>query len=286
MKNETNEKKYHGGLYSLSQGMKDISVSENNKKNELPIGTVLQLNGYSNPQYVIVKNYGINGSYSHYGSQYVCVDLESYQQVERSAFELKWLSEKADNRIQIYITNEIKPASDVVSLLEKSEIKRKHQEDVKAFDVSEHQRLIEKGKELFAKVIPTEAKSIIVATYEVDDCDLQSDYFSTKTTKTVVIGWSKHNRDIFSELRKAAANFEPTKELAIPSTVDRSENPKTEQNAKYWHPSDEHREKYSMGAGYYLGSDRYRTGWKIRKENIGDDTYYYLGKWGYREVRP
>ena len=31
----------------------------------------------------------------------------------------------------------------------------------------------------------------------------------------------------------------------------------------------EHRHKYSMGAGYFLGADRYDSGWKIRKVPIG-----------------
>jgi len=33
-------------LYEISNSMKDISVKSNDPKNNLPIGTVLRLNGY------------------------------------------------------------------------------------------------------------------------------------------------------------------------------------------------------------------------------------------------
>lgn len=38
-------------------------------KDDLPVGTILQLNGYSNPKYVISKNMGINPRYESYGSR-------------------------------------------------------------------------------------------------------------------------------------------------------------------------------------------------------------------------
>jgi hypothetical protein len=65
------------------------------------------------------------------------------------------------------------------------------------------------------------------------------------------LGFSRHVRDLFGEMRKYAPNFEETAYLA-------------EENEDY-----EQREKYSGGAGYYLGAHRHR-GWIIRKERIGD----------------
>lgn len=56
-----------------------------------------------------------------------------------------------------------------------------------------------------------------------------TDYYAHSTQRTVIIGFSKHKRDIFSEMRKHASNFEETAYLAEP-------------NEDY-----EHREKYSMG---------------------------------------
>lgn len=99
--------------------------------------------------------------------------------------------------------------------------------------------------------IPDWARAVIVAEFEEDRCDSMTDYYATAITRAVVIGFSRHGRDLFPELRKAAAKFPPTAEL--------SRAPK----------SAEHREKYSMGAGYYLKNDgAYSTGWKIRKHGI------------------
>lgn len=106
-----------------------------------------------------------------------------------------------------------------------------------------------------AKRIPSWAKAAIVAEYERDDCDIMSDYFSTVTERRVIIGWSTHGRDLFPELRKAAATFPETADLA---TSDGSA---------------EHREKYSMGAGYYLKiGGRYRSGWKVCKRRLYGDS--------------
>ncbi|NLB56239.1 MAG: fusion protein, partial [Lentisphaerae bacterium] len=76
-----------------------------------------------------------------------------------------------------------------------------------------------------------------------------TDYYSYSTQRTVIIGFSKHKRDLFSEMRKHASNFEETAYLAEP-------------NEDY-----EHREKYSMGDGYYLGESKY-SGWIIEKEPV------------------
>lgn len=99
--------------------------------------------------------------------------------------------------------------------------------------------------------IPADAVAVILATLEQDDCDIQSDYFNVKSTRTVILGFSTHTRDLFPELRKAARNFTETAHLAdAPATA-------------------EHREKYSMGAGYYLKSgNRYDSGWKVHKRSF------------------
>jgi hypothetical protein len=80
---------------------------------------------------------------------------------------------------------------------------------------------------------------------------MQTDYFASRTQRTVILGFSTHKRDIFSEMRKHASNFEETAWLA-------------EYNEDY-----EHREKYSMGAGYYLGESKYH-GWIIEKVPVYD----------------
>ncbi len=54
---------------------------------------------------------------------------------------------------------------------------------------------------------------IIFATYYVDESDLMTDYFGGRQVREVVIGFGKGKRESFSQLRKAAALFEPTKDF-------------------------------------------------------------------------
>lgn len=103
--------------------------------------------------------------------------------------------------------------------------------------------------------IPSWAKAAIVAEYVRDDCDIMSDYFGTVTERRVIIGWSTHGRDLFPEMRNAAATFPETAGIA---SADGSA---------------EHREKYSMGAGYYLKiGGRYCSGWKVCKRRFYGDS--------------
>jgi hypothetical protein len=169
---------------------------------------------------------------------------------------------------------------------------------------------------------PSWAVACIVAEYETDQCDIQTDYFATRTETQVPLAWSRHKRGIFSEMRKAAATFKPTRHLGPGCDVwtarvvlvvpapgyfvsnsgmihdgDRDHNPEREPRTFQtkaeaeafitaqapllpchygenvvtyrWQlscESIEHREKYSMGAGYYLkGSMGYSTGWTVSK---------------------
>jgi len=103
----------------------------------------------------------------------------------------------------------------------------------------ERTRKIEEGAKIISK-IPEGVKSVIVAKLQVNDSDPQSDYFSSHSEETVFLSWSNHERDVFSEMRKAAAKFEPTAKHATcekPADAD-----------QYWTAPDEHREKYSMGS--------------------------------------
>jgi hypothetical protein len=112
-----------------------------------------------------------------------------------------------------------------------------------------------------ADLVPSDAKAVIVANYHVSENDPHTDYFGHSVTKTIILGFSKHTRDLFPEMRKAAANAEETKHLAIKPEKPEGEN-------EYWEPEDEHREKYSMGGGYYLGGWRNHNGWNVSKRHI------------------
>ena len=108
------------------------------------------------------------------------------------------------------------------------------------------------GRERLEKLVPTDAKAVIVAELHEDDSDRMTDYFSYRTIRTVILGFSTHTKDLFSEMRHHANNFPETAYLA-------------EKNEKF-----EHREKYTGGAGYYLGESKFR-GWVIKKEKYYKD---------------
>jgi len=111
---------------------------------------------------------------------------------------------------------------------------------------------------LLAELMPIGTKGAIVAIYKEDTSDMQSDYFGSREVRAVLLGFSGHNRDIFSEMRKIAkaSGFEEVQHL----TGDDKKQ--------------EHRQKYSMGAGYFLkGGYRHDTGWEIRKYDLQGSHY-------------
>jgi hypothetical protein len=79
-----------------------------------------------------------------------------------------------------------------------------------------------------------------------------TDYFGYHTKRTVILGFSTHSKDLFSEMRKHASALPETAHLA-------------EENEKY-----EHREKYTGGSGYFLGESKYH-GWIVKKESYYRD---------------
>lgn len=96
-----------------------------------------------------------------------------------------------------------------------------------------------------------DAKAVIIGELRVSECESYTDYYDYRIERTVILGFSTHTRNLFSEMRKYAANFEGTAYLV-------------ENNKEY-----EHRENYSMGDGMYLGRNKY-SGWTISKEEIYD----------------
>lgn len=138
---------------------------------------------------------------------------------------------------------------EVAILLQEAQAKAKEEADEEEKERIRVEEVKAIGSKRFAEILPENALGVIVARLKQDESDSQTDYFASRTTRTVILGFSTHKRDIFSEMRKHASNFEETAYLA-------------EYNADY-----EHREKYSMGAGYYLGESKY-SGWIIEKVSM------------------
>lgn len=105
-------------------------------------------------------------------------------------------------------------------------------------------------EKMWKEFTPEWAKGYLVAEYHKDKSDPMTDYFAYVVTETVLLGFSKSDRNNFSEMRKLAATFPETAHLAGSEGV-------------------EHRENYSGGLGYYLSRNCGRhSGWVIRKESL------------------
>ena len=209
------------------------------------INQIVVLEGYAGGSYVV---YDITRD--RYGFTYHLVHTSTY---DFSTSDLiRPLSEKFG--IGIYYDSENPTFLDpleTAALLAKAK-EKKAEEERKAKEArEEHERISKIGAARLLPLIPSDAKAVIIGELRVSECDSYTDYYNYRIERTVILGFSKHTRNLFSEMRKHAANFEGTAYLA-------------EYNADY-----EHRENYSMGDGMYLGRNKY-SGWTVEKEPIHD----------------
>lgn len=301
----------------------------NNAKNALPIGTVLHLNGYSDPDYVIVKNLGVEEDHG-YGVRYQTVSLETGRFAQHEAFGLAYLSEKQDNRIQLYITEEVKTPEECLNLWEKAAALQELEARQKSDAEQRRAALIEQGRAISARLGLESSPALIVAEKHQDESDVQTDYFNHITSQLVILAKSTHKRDIFSEMRKAAGKFEHTKHLGtgkgdfiaivrIGQVFKDNGSWYSQGQKSHWHQElqgqdgknfttraeaeafiaaspkpepisfgetvinfawdicereIEHREKWSMGDGYYLKAGHSdSTGWAVRKMRKYGDSW-------------
>lgn len=185
-------------------------------------------------------------THDKWGYAYHLVSLEDFRTLQSDY--IRPMSEKFDKSIYYddakpeYLTPE-----QVAQLKAKADERRAAEAKARAEEREERNRIEAVGADKLRKVVPPEAKAVIIAHLHENDSDPYTDYRGCHTVRTVILGFSTHTRDIFSEMRKAAAHFRETAHLSEPN------------------PEYEHREKYSMGHGYYLGLSYY-SGWIVEKE--------------------
>lgn len=204
------------------------------------VNQVIQMEGYSYHSYVV---YDITKN--EWGITYKLINLTTKD--FHTADIIRPLKEKFG--IGFYYDSDnplFMDSFEVAILLQEAQTKANAEADEEEKERIRMEEVKAIGSKCFAEILPENAQAVIVARLKQDESDSQTDYFASRTTRTVILGFSTHKRDIFSEMRKHASNFEETTYLA-------------EYNADY-----EHREKYSMGAGYYLGESKY-SGWIIEK---------------------
>jgi hypothetical protein len=206
-------------------------------------GRIIQMNGYDYDRYVV---YDIVNGYN--GLVYKLINLSTHQ--FNQCDMIRPLSKKFG--IGYYFDDETPEFLDdfeIAILREKAEMLEQKMQQANDKERERREVLKAIGRERLEKLIPADAKAIIIAELRRDESETMTDYYAHGTDRTVILGFSTHTKDLFSEMRKYAANFEGTAYLAI-------------ENEEY-----EHREKYSMGDGYYLGKSKY-YGWIVKKEKF------------------
>ena len=209
------------------------------------VNQVVMLEGYSYDSYVVYEV-----SRSRWGITYHLINLRTHE--FHTSDLIRPLSEKFGIGMYYDDANpKFLDPLETAALLTKAKEKKAEAERKVKEAREEYERIAKIGAERLRPLIPTDAKAAIIGTLRVSECDSYTDYYDYSIVRTVILGFSTHTRNLFSEMRKYAANFEGTAYLA-------------ENDKEY-----EHRENYSMGDGMYLGRNKY-SGWTISKERIYD----------------
>lgn len=209
------------------------------------VNQVVQLEGYSCDKYVVYET-----TKNQWGITYKLINLRTKE--FHTSDMIKPLSEKFG--IGMYyddVNPQFLDAFEVAILREEAETNAKAEAETERKEKERKEQVKAIGRKRLKEIIPVNAQAVIIACEQVDESDSYTDYFSYKTVRTVILGFSTHTKNNFQEMRNHAGNFEETAYL-------------TEKNEDY-----EHRENYTGGHGYYLGESKYR-GWIIEKERIYD----------------
>tara|TARA_R110001606_G_C15394867_1_gene652052 strand:- start:1641 stop:3047 length:1407 start_codon:yes stop_codon:yes gene_type:complete len=101
--------------------------------------------------------------------------------------------------------------------------------------------------------MPKNTKAVIVAQNVTNTSNSLEDYHGSTTNQTIILAWSTHTRNLFPEMRKAAALHEDTKHLAtLPKDC-------------------EHKRSYSSLNAYLKEtSNEFADGWLVHKVNLFD----------------
>ena len=207
---------------------------------------IIQMNGYGDNEFVV---YEVDNTNNEVVYKLINLRTKEFRQTD----VIRPLSQKFG--IGYYFDDEntrFLTGFQVGLLQNEADLLAKKEQNEKEEQQKRNEELTAAGRERLEKLIPTDAKAVIVAEFHEDDSNMMIDYFGYRTTRRVILGFSTHEKDMFSEMRSHANNFPETAYLA-------------EKNKKF-----EHREKYTGGAGYYLGKSKY-SGWIIKKEKYFKD---------------
>jgi hypothetical protein len=151
---------------------------------------------------------------------------------------------------------------------------------------------------------PVWAKAVIVARFRHSDTDMQTDYFASHVGREVALAYSRHTRDLFAEMRQAAARFAETADLGpglnrytVAVVFTETAGMHAKGDSSHWHTDltrDEHynprtfntraaAEAYIAQTGEPFpvsdGGALHSFAWEIREESIMGGGYYLMDGW-------
>lgn len=218
----------------------------------LPKYQVLFLVGYGQDRHEHERRAVYDYEADKFGDRYLCVNLDTFTFSKETPGMVHDIETVTGCPIGIYFRkNDLADPEEVAEAIKKARKLAQAKTEEKEAAGRRKERLSAIGKKWFEDHAPADTKAVIIAELMQDDSDSQTDYFGGHTVRTVVLSFSKHKRDLFPEMRKAAATS------TIPGIRELATAPENY----------EHREKYSMGAGYYIGHARY-SGWRISKRGL------------------
>jgi hypothetical protein len=225
----------------------------------LQVGQIIFLNGYGqSPSHHQRKAiYKIEDS--NWGKMYHWVNLDKPVRGQTEAFTVRHVSQIFGIGTY-YKDNDFATDEEITEALQLAMQEEMYEQARKDYARVMKAVAIALGKAYYQKYLPKDTLALIVATFERNTSDSQSDYFGSTTEKIVILAPSAHRRDLFAEMRKAALNTDIAELKALHDAPEDYEN----------------REKYTGGNGYYLSAHRY-SGWQIFKNAIGEtlpDSYY------------
>jgi hypothetical protein len=252
----------------ITTTMKQIFLSTQTEAvaTELEIGQIFFLNGYGQDEYNHERKAIYKKEQGQFGLKYHFVNLDKPQLGIKSAAEIRPLASKRGNTIGSYYKHgDMATQEEIQTAIEAAGVQQAQAAQIQDEQATAKAAAIERGKAIFAEHKPTEAVGYIIATFQEDQSDRQSDYYGSKTTKRVILSWTMSKRENFNEMRKACLNTD-IEEIRILNTAPENF---------------EHRQNYTGGGGYFLAEDRY-SGWKLRKvvfynDKISDDAYEIAG---------
>jgi hypothetical protein len=214
-------------------------------KQTVVVNQVIQMEGYSYDRYVVYEI-----AKNQWGITYKLINLRTRE--FGTSDLIRPLSEKFGiGHYYDDVNPQFMDAFEVAILREEAQVNVNTEAEAEQQEKQRKEQVKAIGRERLKELIPADAQAVIIACEREDESDSQTDYFASRTVRTVILGFSTHAKNSFQEMRNYTGNFEETAYLS-------------DKNEDY-----EHRENYTGGHGYYLGESKYH-GWIIEKERIYD----------------